>query len=192
MPAPPPSPTCRICFETRAEIGGTTRLISPCQCKGSLKWICVGCFRSCRLYSDAPNRCGVCLCPYTERHVEMVTPTLAEAEARARAAREAVDDVFRHFQQAMRPLREAHQRARRELDDVKRRQRQRRQQQRARSRTPVPNRNIVLPRQVDNGLSFTDFLVFLAFCIVVIGFVLFMRWCFGTRRDVGVCMARVV
>lgn len=48
--------TCRICFDGDNSNG----MISPCRCKGHLKWVHVECFIKWILVSPHPGRCELC------------------------------------------------------------------------------------------------------------------------------------
>lgn len=57
-------PTCRICHCTESPSSGLVKLISPCHCSGSLKYVHHGCLQQ---WLDATNsqRCELCKYPFS-------------------------------------------------------------------------------------------------------------------------------
>ncbi|KAI8361635.1 hypothetical protein B0O80DRAFT_164200 [Mortierella sp. GBAus27b] len=70
-------PRCRICFETTDnEFSATDKLISPCLCKGSSRFVHVGCLQAWRRMSpkhESTYRCDTC-----HYHYLFIRPWLAE------------------------------------------------------------------------------------------------------------------
>lgn len=58
-PYPPPRHICRICLQNEGE----TQLVSPCSCKGNLKYIHVGCLEE-WLRTGYRDKCELCESPY--------------------------------------------------------------------------------------------------------------------------------
>ncbi len=79
-------PTCRICFmgdEDRENLG---RLISPCLCKGTSKWVheeCLSTWRRLSTNSDSYSRCNQCRYQYRivkdKRYDRMLNPLVLSA-----------------------------------------------------------------------------------------------------------------
>lgn len=51
---------CRFCFDNDGN------MIAPCNCKGSSKWVHVGCFVKWILRSPNPQRCEICNKAYVD------------------------------------------------------------------------------------------------------------------------------
>ena len=62
---------CRVCF-CEDDI---TKMLAPCNCKGSIKYIHPGCLRQCIHFSNT-TECGVCKTQYNLGNTEIRTPFL--------------------------------------------------------------------------------------------------------------------